>query len=72
MRRPWPTGGCRTNTKKKIRAAKIFLEISEAVYFVKKLPTFFYTGQGFISVHTGDPKLGPVSEINSVNNIKLY
>jgi len=45
--------------------------MSEAVYFVKKFPTF-YKGQGFITVNTGDPKLGPVSEINSANNIKFY
>jgi hypothetical protein len=70
MRRPWLNGGL-SRRKKEIHAAKTFLEISEAVYFVKNLPTF-YTGQGFISVYLGDPKLGPVSEITSAKNIKLY
>ena len=51
--------------------SKVFPEISTAVYFVKKMPTF-YTGQGFISVHKEDAKPETVSEIIAVNNIKLY
>ena len=78
MRRLWPTGGGgllrqkQTNKQTSKRyTQQIFSWNLRSRYFVKKLPAF-YTGQGFISVQKENPKLGPVSEINSVNNIKLY
>jgi len=65
--------GCRAKkqrNKQKRSTQLSFLEISEAV--IRQEIARLYTGQGFISVHTEDPKLGPVSEINSVINIKLH
>jgi hypothetical protein len=43
-------------------SSKVLVEISAVVYF-KIFPTF-NTGQDFISVHTGDPKLDLLSDIN--------